>query len=176
LRGARGETENLWVPLGNLLGAAQVLASHRLPLAPDRVDVRAVSRPLGAGGACGAAAAPVLLASGVILRDAERQPPLALERLLARERARVVPRLVARAKRQERPVLGEERRELALEERLARERLGGRSGARSATSPARAQVSSGRARRPLRDQEISVLRAWGAQPSCLKRSAPRPRG
>ncbi len=51
-----------------------------------------------------------------------------------------------------------------------------RSGARSATSPARARVSSGRARRPRRDQEISVLRAWGAQPSCLKRSAPRPRG
>jgi hypothetical protein len=28
----------------------------------------------------------------------------------------------------------------------------------------------------IHDQEISVLRAWGAQLSCLERSAPRPRG
>ena len=40
----------------------------------------------------------------------------------------------------------------------------------------RARRSFGRARRPLRGQEISLLRACGAQPSCRNRSAPRPRG
>jgi len=45
------------------------------------------------------------------------------------------------------------------------------TGRRQAPAPdTRQRVRSGR---PLRDSEVSVLRAWEAQPSCLKHSAPR---